>query len=70
MPFEMIRDHQAGLEALSGVAIDYGYEDDFSHIPDTSRQFADRLLALHVPVVVEGYHGDHNNRVPARWGPA
>jgi S-formylglutathione hydrolase len=68
MPLDMIRDHQADLKALSGVAIDYGYEDDFSHIPDTSRQFAERLLALHIPVVVEGYHGDHNNQVPARVG--
>lgn len=68
MPLNMIRDHQADLEALSGLAIDYGYEDDFSHIPDTSRQFGEKLLALHIPVVVEGYHGDHNNRVPSRVG--
>lgn len=68
MPLDMIHDHQAELNALSGLAIDYGYEDDFSHIPDTSRQFGERLLALHIPVVVEGYHGDHNNRVPSRVG--
>jgi hypothetical protein len=64
----MIRDHQADLKALSGWEIDYGYEDDFSHIPDTSRQFAERLLVLHIPVVIDGYHGDHNNRVPTRVG--
>jgi S-formylglutathione hydrolase FrmB len=68
MPLDMIDDHQGDLKALSGVAIDYGYEDDFSHIPNTSRQFGERLLALHIPVVVEGYHGDHNNRVPSRVG--
>jgi S-formylglutathione hydrolase FrmB len=68
MPLDMIRDHEADLKSLAGVAIDYGYEDDFSHIPDTSRQFGERLLDLHIPAVVEGYHGDHNNQVPVRVG--
>ena len=68
MPLNMIADHEADLEALSGLGIDYGYEDDFPHIPDTSRQFAERLLTLHIPLMVEGYHGDHNNQVPGRLG--
>ncbi len=68
MPLDLISSHAAALQSLSGLAIDYGYEDDFSHIPDTALQFGEKLLALHVPVVVEGYHGDHNNQVASRVG--
>jgi S-formylglutathione hydrolase len=68
MPLNLINDHQSELRSLSGLAIDFGYEDDFAHIPDTSKQFARALLSLKIPLVIEGYHGDHNDHVPARVG--
>jgi S-formylglutathione hydrolase FrmB len=66
MPLNLIESHILGLRQAAGIAIDYGYQDEFAHIPLTSREFAEKLLALHVPVVLEGYNGDHNNGIPAR----
>ncbi len=66
MPLNLVESHADQLKSLAGIAIDFGYEDDFRHIPDTSRQFALKLLQLNIPVMVEGYHGDHNNQVPVR----
>lgn len=68
MPLSLIDSHISGLRQAAGIAIDYGYQDEFSHIPLTSREFGERLLALHVPVVLEGYEGDHNNGVLTRVG--
>jgi S-formylglutathione hydrolase FrmB len=68
MPLNLIPEHESDLKRAAGMAIDYGYEDEFTHIPITSREFGEKLLELHIPVVVEGYHGDHNNGVPARIG--
>src|SRR5579872_6564497 len=68
MPLNLIDAHQTDLKQSDGIAIDYGYEDEFSHIPITARKFGNKLLELHIPVTLEGYHGDHNNGVPARVG--
>ncbi len=68
MPLNLIESHEADLRQSAGIAIDYGYEDEFSHIPVTAQAFGEELLSLHIPVEVEGYHGDHNNGVPARVG--
>jgi S-formylglutathione hydrolase len=66
MPLNLINGHEYQLKSLAGLAIDFGYEDDFTHIPDTSIQFGRALLLLRVPVFIEGYHGDHNDQIPAR----
>jgi S-formylglutathione hydrolase len=66
MPLNLIDSHIPGLRRAAGIAIDYGYRDEFTHIPLGSRKFGEKLLALHVPVVLEGYDGDHNNGVPGR----
>jgi S-formylglutathione hydrolase len=68
MPLNLIESHEADLKQSAGIAIDYGYEDEFTHIPVTAQAFGEELLRLHIPVTVEGYHGDHNNGVPARVG--
>lgn len=68
MPLNLINQHKQELSSLSGLAIDFGYEDDFTHIPDTATQFGWALLSMKIPVLIEGYHGDHNNQIPARVG--
>lgn len=68
MPLNMVGSHKKELETLSGLAVDFGYEDDFTHIPDTVEQFGRSLQTLKVPVLVDSYHGDHNNQVPVRVG--
>jgi S-formylglutathione hydrolase FrmB len=66
MPLNLVDAHVNDLKRAAGIAIDYGYQDEFSHIPLTSRAFGEKLLQLQIPAVVEGYNGDHNNGVPAR----
>jgi S-formylglutathione hydrolase FrmB len=68
MPLELIDSHVSDLKRAVGIAIDFGYEDEFSHIPITARQFGEKLLRLRIPVIVEGYHGDHNNGIATRIG--
>jgi hypothetical protein len=46
--------------------IDYGFDDQFPHIPPTVRMFADSLAAYRVPHRLEAYIGDHRNRIRAR----
>jgi hypothetical protein len=50
------------------VAIDYGYEDEFTNIPETSQQFGQKLLLMKVPSSIEAYHEDYNNKVRERVG--
>jgi hypothetical protein len=68
MPLDLASERLTELQHASGIAIDYGYEDEFSHIPLTARELGEKLLQGRVPVTLEGYHGDHNNGVPARVG--
>lgn len=68
MPLDLMDSHVGALRQATAIAIDYGYQDEFSHIRLTSREFGNRLLTLGVPAVIEGYNGDHNNGVPARFG--
>jgi hypothetical protein len=51
---------------LKGIYIDYGEEDNFSHIPPGARAVSTQLAILGVPHVLEVYQGDHGNRVRER----
>jgi hypothetical protein len=68
MPLDLVDSHVGALRQATAIGIDYGYQDEFTHIPRTSREFGEKLLALRVPVVIEGYKGDHNTGVPERFG--
>lgn len=66
MPLGMVTDHRDALAQATGIAIDYGYQDEFSHIPITCLQFGDELQSFHIPIWIEGYNGNHNDGVPPR----
>jgi len=48
---------------LKGIYIDYGAEDNFSHIPLGARTISAQLADAGVPHVLEVYDGDHGSHV-------
>jgi S-formylglutathione hydrolase FrmB len=68
MPLALVDSHVGALRQATAIGIDYGYQDEFTHIPLTAREFGGKLLTLGVPTVIEGYRGDHNSAVPERFG--
>jgi hypothetical protein len=67
-PANMAERYSDNLKKLAGLRFDSGYEDEFTHIPVTSRELSRRLTELGVPHVFEEYNGDHRNRMWGRTG--
>jgi S-formylglutathione hydrolase FrmB len=67
-PMNMAERYTDNLKQLTGLRFDSGYEDEFTHIPITSRRFSQRLTELGVPHIFEEYNGDHRNRLWGRTG--
>lgn len=68
MPLYMAAAYKANLSRLRGLRFDTGWEDEFTHIPPTTRAFARRLTELGVEHTFEEYNGDHRNRLWGRTG--
>jgi hypothetical protein len=64
----MLPKHIPALKALRGFRLDSAFEDEFAHIPITSRAFSAALDAANVPHTFEMYNGDHRNRLWGREG--
>jgi S-formylglutathione hydrolase FrmB len=67
-PINMAEKHRSNLSKLRGLKFDSGYEDEFTHIPPTSRLFSTELTSLGIDHVLEEYNGDHRNRLWGRTG--
>jgi hypothetical protein len=65
-PIRSIAEQRDHLLSLRGFAIDYGYSDQFSHIPRASEAFSRELTEERIPHLLEAYRGDHRQEVPAR----
>jgi S-formylglutathione hydrolase len=68
MPAYMVEKYEANLRKLRGLRFDSGYEDEFTHIPPTSRALSEALTARAIDHVFEEYNGDHRNRMMGRTG--
>src|SRR6185503_3766468 len=68
MPLNMVDKYAANLKKLRGIRFDSGYEDQFKHIPPTSRALSAALTKAGVDHVFEEYNGDHRNRMMGRNG--
>ncbi len=68
MPLYIVRNYRENLTKLRALRFDAGAEDQFTHIPQTARQFSQRLTSLGIPHVFEEYNGDHRNRLWGRSG--
>lgn len=65
LPVYMVEEYRGNLSKLRGLRFDSGYEDEFTHIPPTSRALSAALTAQGIDHVFEEYNGDHRNRF---WG--
>ena len=68
MPIHIAELYRENLLQLRGLRFDSGTEDEFTHIPVTSRQLSRVLTELEVPHIFEEYNGDHRNRMWGRTG--
>jgi S-formylglutathione hydrolase len=68
MPLYMVEKYASNLRSLRGLRFDSGYEDEFTHIPPTSRALSAALTARGIDHVFEEYNGDHRNRMMGRTG--
>lgn len=68
VPLALIEEFRDNLVSLRGLWIDYGFDDEFFHIPPTTLAFSRKLAEYGVPHVFEVYQGDHRDRMPARIG--
>ncbi len=60
-PFNMIDHYLPQLRSLSALKLDWGRNEDFSHIPHSSLQFSKKLEAYRIKHFAEEYIGDHGN---------
>lgn len=68
MPVHMVSKYADNLRRLRGIKFDSGYEDEFTHIPVSSRALSKALTVHGIPHVFEEYNGDHRNRMMGRTG--
>lgn len=48
------------------IRLDYGFDDQFIHIPPAVRMLADSFGMYHIPYRLDAYVGDHRNQIRAR----
>jgi len=65
-PVAQARAHRDALAGLRALRLDSAFDDQFPHIPPSSRMLADSLAELGVPHVFEMYEGDHRSRMRER----
>lgn len=67
MPLYQIEQYRESLLKLRGIYIDYGQNEEFSHIRIASRKFSDELTERGIPHVFEVYKaGDHGSKIRER----
>jgi enterochelin esterase-like enzyme len=62
LPLAVLPQNAAGLQTLRGLVIEYGYQDEFAHIPEGARMVSEQLAARNVPhtvTAITGTHMDH-----------
>lgn len=66
LPVNMVAEYTSNLLSLRGIYIDYGVQEEFSHIPAGSLALSRELSEHGIPHTFEVYQGDHNRRIPER----
>jgi S-formylglutathione hydrolase FrmB len=65
MPLYMSRSRADALKMLRGLGFDSAFEDEFTHIPPTSKALHALFDSIGIAHTFELYEGDHRNRL---WG--
>lgn len=68
MPLYMAAQYKSNLLKLRGIRFDTAWEDEFTHIPITTRALSHKLTDLGVDHIFEEYNGNHRNRMWGRTG--
>ena len=67
MPVNLVDEYKENLLKLRGLYIDYGQNEEFSHIRLTSQEFSRKLAERNIPHGFEVYAGgDHGNKIRER----
>lgn len=66
LPAQRVAAARAELLALRALALDYGVDEQFAHIPAATLAFARSLAEHRIPHRLEVYDGDHRDRYPER----
>ena len=64
----MLNSMGEGLRHLNGLAIDWGKNDDYSHIPSSCRQLSHKLDSLQIRHIQEEYEGKHIDKITGKDG--
>jgi enterochelin esterase-like enzyme len=67
-PVKTVQERRASFDSLAGFRFDTAWEDEYPHIPITSRAFARELAKAGVDFRFDEYNGDHRNRLWGRQG--
>jgi S-formylglutathione hydrolase len=65
-PVRTVPQYADNLRTLSLLQIEYGFDDQYAHIPVATEHFANALSDSRVPHVLETYDGEHRNQVKKR----
>jgi S-formylglutathione hydrolase FrmB len=65
-PLQQVRQFRDNLRKLRALAISYGFNDQFAHIPPATAAFSKALSDAHVPHLLDAYDGDHRQQVQER----
>jgi len=63
LPLEMVNDYVQNLKKLKALKLDWGRNEEFPHIPITSRMFSIKLENLGINHYAEEYIGTHVNKL-------
>ena len=63
LPAEMIFEHVDNLKLLKALKLDWGRNEEFLHIPLTSKIFSQRLENMGISHYAEEYIGTHSNKL-------
>lgn len=67
MPANMVISHLTKIAQLRGIFIEYGAQENFSHIVAGAQELSARLSQAGVPHVLEVFEGDHGNHFNERF---
>jgi S-formylglutathione hydrolase len=67
-PSNMAKRYASNLKQLRGLRFETGWEDEYTHIPPTTRALSHILTDLGINHIFEEYNGDHRNRLWGRTG--
>ena len=62
-PYYMIDEYASNLKKLKAIKLDWGRNDEFTHIPVTGKMFSQKLEALSINHYAEEYIGTHGSKI-------